>query len=301
MHIPDGFLSTPVWATLDVAALPAIGVLARRAGLHVEDSRIPLLGVLGAFVFAAQMINFPVGFGTSGHLIGGTLLACTIGPAAASIVMTGILTLQALLFQDGGVLALGANIMSMAVIGVLAGYLPYHFWGATRYRRSAIFAGAALSVAASACTALLLLYLSGVTMPTALLGVPAIVFAVNAIAEAVITVAVIQGLERINPLWVRTPTPSAVPLKVLAVASIFLACCGFVFASAKPDGLESLGEHLGIASHAATLIRTPLAEYQAAFVNDAWLSRAAAGLLGVASAYALSIAAMRLLTRLRRS
>jgi len=76
---------------------------------------------MGAFVFAAQMINFPVGIGTSGHLVGGALLACTLGPAAACVVMSAILAIQALVFQDGGILALGPNVINMAIVGVLAG------------------------------------------------------------------------------------------------------------------------------------------------------------------------------------
>jgi len=79
MHIPDGFLSPPVWATLDVVSLPAVAILARRAQ-STDTSRIPLLGVMGAFVFAAQMINFPVGPGTSGHLVGGALLSIVVPP-----------------------------------------------------------------------------------------------------------------------------------------------------------------------------------------------------------------------------
>src|ERR1700690_259695 len=131
MHIPDGFLSPPVWATLDVAAVGAVALAGRRAQEEFETSdgrRIPLLGVMGAFVFAAQMINFPVGAGTSGHLVGGALLAITLGPGAAAIVMTAILILQAFVFQDGGIVVLGANICNMAVAGVLAGYAPYRLW-----------------------------------------------------------------------------------------------------------------------------------------------------------------------------
>src|SRR5512132_1631588 len=88
VHIPDGFLSTPVWAGLDAAAIPAAAVLVRRAQHGFAETRAPLLGVMGAFVFAAQMINFPVGIGTSGHLVGGALLAFTLGPAPAGVVMT---------------------------------------------------------------------------------------------------------------------------------------------------------------------------------------------------------------------
>src|ERR1700675_478766 len=118
MHIPDNFLSTPVWATLDAVAIPAVGFMVKRAGRELEDTSIPLLGMMGAFVFAAQMINFPVGVGTSGHLVGGALLATLLGPAAAAVTMTAILAIQALVFQDGGILALGANVFNMALIGV---------------------------------------------------------------------------------------------------------------------------------------------------------------------------------------
>src|SRR6266568_6607307 len=109
MHIPDGFLSPPVWAALDITAVPAAGYMVRKAQREFEEKKVPLLGVMGAFVFAAQMINFPVGIGTTGHLVGGALLACTLGPAAGVVVMAAILAIQALVFQDGGILALGAN------------------------------------------------------------------------------------------------------------------------------------------------------------------------------------------------
>src|SRR6266404_1194127 len=145
MHIPDNFLSTPVWVALDAISIPAAGFMVRRAGREMEDTRVPLMGVMGAFVFAAQMINFPVGLGTSGHLVGGALLACTLGAAPAALVMTAIIAIQAFVFQDGGVLALGANVFNMAIAGVLAGYLPYRWWS-QHWRSAAIFAGGFLSV-----------------------------------------------------------------------------------------------------------------------------------------------------------
>src|SRR5580658_2114775 len=125
MHIPDNFLSTPVWVAMDVASVTAVALMVKRASRELDDARIPLLGVMGAFVFAAQMINFPVGVGTSGHLVGGALLACTLGLAPAALIMTVIIAMQAFVFQDGGVLALGANVFNMAIAGVLAGYWPY--------------------------------------------------------------------------------------------------------------------------------------------------------------------------------
>ncbi len=165
MHIPDGFLSTPVWASLDLAAAPAAVLIARRARISVDDGQAPLLGVMGAFVFAAQMINFPVGLGTSGHLIGSALLTVALGPAAAAAVMTAILAVQAFVFQDGGVLALGANVFNMAIAGTLAAYAPIHFLRRGRLRTVGIAAGAFLSVAVSATLALSELLISGVRMP----------------------------------------------------------------------------------------------------------------------------------------
>jgi cobalt/nickel transport system permease protein len=206
VHIPDGFLSTPVWAALDAAAAPSVAYLVRRAQRGFDDARIPLLGVMGAFVFAAQMINFPVGVGTSSHLVGGALLAYTLGPAPAAVVMTAILGIQALVFQDGGVLAMGANVLNMAVFGVFAGYLPYHLFGGGRWRRTAIFAGGAFSVLVSAALALSELLLSRVPMPAAALGVTLAVFVLSAVLEGAITLAVVQALEAIQPSFVRKPS-----------------------------------------------------------------------------------------------
>src|SRR5580704_11589181 len=196
MHIPDNFLSPPVWATLDAVSIPAVGLMVRQAGRELEDTRIPLLGVMGAFIFAAQMINFPVGVGTSGHLVGGALLAFTLGPAAASIVMTAILATQALIFQDGGLLALGANVFNMAIAGVLAGYLP---WALLRGSKAGVFLGGMFSLLASAALALFELLRSGVRMPPAVLTVSIGLFVGSAIAEGAITLAIVQALEALQP------------------------------------------------------------------------------------------------------
>ena len=206
MHIPDGVLSLPVWASLDAIALPAVGYAARQAGKNMEEKGVPLLGVMGAFVFAAQMINFPVGPGTSGHLMGAALLAITLGPAAAALVMTAILMTQALIFQDGGVLALGANVMNMALAGVAVGFLPYHYWGGGAWRRASIFLGGAFSVLSGASLALLQLTISGVPMGARVVGISTGLFIVNALLEGAITLAVAEGIETINPAWLRKPS-----------------------------------------------------------------------------------------------
>jgi cobalt/nickel transport system permease protein len=286
VHIPDGFLASPVWVTFDVAAIPAVSYMVRRAQKGFEESRAPLLGVMGAFVFAAQMINFPVGIGTSGHLVGGALLAITLGPASASVVMTAILAIQALVFQDGGVLALGANTTNMALIGVLAGYLPFHYWGSGRWRRFAIFLGGVLSVLSSAVLALAQLLLSGIHMPGTLLGVSLALFLVSAVLEGLITLAVVRALEALNPQFVRRPAAQNSPvLGILGSAAVMLVVFGVLIASTHPDGIWKLAGNLGIAGRAEALIPAPMADYQVGMLQSPWLRKSAGGLAGLCLIY----------------
>jgi cobalt/nickel transport system permease protein len=302
VHIPDGFLSTPVWAAMDAAAVPAVAAMARRAQRGFDDARAPLLGVMGAFVFAAQMINFPVGIGTTGHLVGGALLACTLGPAAAGVTMAAILAIQALVFQDGGILALGPNIINMAIAGVLAGYLPFYLWGGARRRRLAIFAGGALSVLVSGTLAVAELAVSRVPISGAALWFSMAVFLAAGIVEGAITVGVIEGLERIQPGFVRKPgARRSFALGATALAALLLVTVGVLFASTAPDAVQNLGERTGVAASAHALFSTPLSGYQAAFIHSAWWSQAAAGLAGLALIYAACFAIARLVTRRRRA
>ncbi|MCY4588522.1 MAG: energy-coupling factor ABC transporter permease [Bryobacterales bacterium] len=204
MHIPDGFLSVPVWLSLDLAAIPSVGYFVRRTQRVFEDSRIPLLGVLGSFVFAAQMINFPVMAGASGHLIGGALLAFTLGPSAATVVMTAILCVQALVFQDGGILALGANVVNMAVVGVWVGYLPMKLLNGRgpRLRSLAAFLGGWLSLMAAALLAAVELSISAMA-PSGPLFVSMLgIHAVTGVAEGLITVVTLSAIQRLNSAYV---------------------------------------------------------------------------------------------------
>ncbi|MFN0166657.1 MAG: energy-coupling factor ABC transporter permease [Bryobacteraceae bacterium] len=298
MHIPDGFLSTPVWAAFDVCAVPCVVYASRKAQQEFEESRLPLLGVMGAFVFAAQMINFPVGAGTSGHLVGGALLAMTLGPAAASVVMTAILAIQALIFQDGGILALGANVFNMAIAGVLAGYLPFRLWGAGKARKAAVFAGGTLSILVSALLAIAQLLLSGVKMPGAILGISLGLFVVSAALEGAITLAVFQTLERIRPSSIAPAETRRVPA-LLGIAAVVLAVFGVLIASGAPDGLESLAEKAGFAAQARALVSTPLADYEAGFLHSEWGRKAVAGLAGLAAIYAVCAGLARYLSAQR--
>lgn len=299
MHIPDGFLSPPVWATLDVLSVPAAGWMARRAQRDTEDRKIPLMGVMGAFVFAAQMINFPIPLGTSGHLVGGALLTIVLGPAAASVVMTAILAVQALVFQDGGIMALGANVMNMALAGIVAAYLPYRLWG-SRWRSAAIFTSGLLSVLVSACLALSELALSGVPMPTRVLLISLGLFLVSGVLEGAITLTAVRAIERLNPQWVRVPAHSGSrAVGAVAIAAVLLATVGILVGSAAPEVLEHLAANFGIAAHAPAWVHAPLADYEWKGAGPGWLRKASAALTGLALIYGACMITGRLLARQR--
>ena len=119
MHIPDGFLTTEVALACAVPAAVCVGIGLRRADVELDERRVPLLGVTAAFIFAAQMLNFPVAGGTSGHFLGAALAAILLGPWLACLVLAVVLGVQAFVFADGGITALGANVLNMGVIGAL--------------------------------------------------------------------------------------------------------------------------------------------------------------------------------------
>ena len=204
LHIPDGFVSAPVAAVGWVAAAGLIAFAARKADRNLEERAIPLMGVSAAFIFAAQMVNFPVAGGTSGHLLGGALAAILLGPWAAIIVMTAVVALQALLFQDGGLAALGVNTLNMAVLTVLVSWAVYR--GLSPLARLhpllpavAAFAAAWLSVQAAATATALQLAVSGtssleVALP-ALVGVHALI----GIGEGAITLGALALVRTARP------------------------------------------------------------------------------------------------------
>jgi cobalt/nickel transport system permease protein len=294
MHIPDGFLSTPVWAALNVVSLPAVGLAARRSHSLAPESNAPLLGVLGSFVFAAQMVNFPVAPGTSAHLVGGALLSATVGPRAGIVVMAAVLIVQALIFQDGGLLALGANIFNLGIVGVLAASLAFSVLGGA-HRTTALVVGGFLSVLLSGLLALGELALSGVPITGTVLTIALGLFCVSGILEGAITAAVVGGLERMNPGWVRRPTEGSRTLRAIAVASF--AIVAILIASAAPDSLESLAATLGIEHRAVALTPDFMADYRIAGVSSEALARVAAGVFGLALVYAACVAAAKLMKR----
>src|SRR5215472_15754449 len=125
MHLPDGFLDAKTALLATAAAAGGVGIALRQVRNSLEPRQMPMLGLAAAFVFAAQMLNFPVAGGTSGHLVGGVLTAVLLGPSAAVLVLTCVLLVQCLLFADGGLLALGANVFNMAIVSVCGGTLVF--------------------------------------------------------------------------------------------------------------------------------------------------------------------------------
>ncbi len=220
MHIPDGFLSAPVWVSAGGAAAAAVALSAASLGRQgLEEKQVPLMGVAGAFLFAAQMVNFPIAGGTSGHLGGGVLAALLLGPWAGTLVLTAVLVVQALLFQDGGITALGANVLNLAVLPCLLGFALFRLLRrpapGTRGSLIGAFLTSWLMAVLGAGLAAVELALSG-TIPLRL-ALPAMagIHALIGIGEGLITAAALGFLLRVrkdlvHPLCLpRQPKPPA--------------------------------------------------------------------------------------------
>jgi cobalt/nickel transport system permease protein len=199
LHAPDGFLSIPVAATMWIVTIAVLAVAVRRTNATLDEKAVPLLGVMAAFIFAAQMFNFQVIGGTSGHLLGGVLAAVLLGPWAATLVMACVIGVQALVFQDGGLVVMGANIFNMGVIGTLGGYALYRglvraLGGEERARIPAAGVAAWVAVVAGAAFMAIELAISGTT-PLAVT-LPAMVgfHVVIGVGEALITMAALAFL-----------------------------------------------------------------------------------------------------------
>ncbi|MFH8340075.1 energy-coupling factor ABC transporter permease [Streptomyces sp. AM6-12] len=320
MHVPDGFIDAPTSAVTAVVAAGALAVSLRGARRELGGEKAaPLAGLVAAFIFAVQMLNFPVAAGTSGHLLGGALAAILVGPYTGVLCVSVVLLMQGVLFADGGLTALGVNITDMALVTTVVSYALFRGLLAVlpRGRRSvtvASFVAALVSVPAAAC-AFTLIYAAGGTtdvpigkVATAMIGVHVLIGVGEAVITALTVGAVIavrpdlvhgaRGLRqrlrlRVDGELVDAPavpvSPAAAPVsrrKVWVtglVASLVLA--GFVsfYASANPDGLEKVAHDKGIDTkakeHAAA--GSPLADYGVKDVSDARLSGGLAGVIGV--------------------
>lgn len=214
MHIGPGFLSPPVWGTMAAASGAAVAASLAWAGRRLDDRKVPLMGVMGAFVFAAQMVNFPILTGTSGHLGGGLLLGVLLGAPLGIIVMTSILVVQALLFQDGGIEALGANIFAMGVLPCLLGSAARRLWRRPRPGLMAnvltFLAGVAAVLAGATLVVLLLAWSGSLPGKVALvqaLGVMDSIHLFIGLVEGLVSVAVVRFVLAVRREAVLGPAP----------------------------------------------------------------------------------------------
>jgi len=202
MHIPDGFLDAKTWVSLGVVSAAAVGWALKRSGEEMDEQSVPLMGVTAAFIFAAQLVNFPIVGGTSGHFLGGALAAILLGPSTGLLIMTTILIVQALLFGDGGLTALGANVFNMGIIGSVGGYFLYRIArrlsGEGRATAPAFIAGW-LSVVLAATACALELAISGTAPLPLVLPAMAGFHALIGIGEGLITVAALTLIAQVRP------------------------------------------------------------------------------------------------------
>jgi len=310
MHIPDGFLSVPVaalgWALLLAAAALALRQTRDRLG----ERQVPLMGVLAAFVFAAQMINFPVAGGTSGHLIGGALAAILLGPWAAVLVLTSVLAVQGLLFQDGGLLAMGFNAFNMGVIAAFVGYGVYgwarRLLGDTPAGRLAGAAlGAWFSVMAAAAATALQLALSGTVALEVALPAMLAVHALIGAGEALITVGALAFIRATRPDLIGAESGRGAAAGSGWVAAGLLIALAVALASplADPnlDGLERVAEDHGFSAAAQDAPYSLIPDYAVPGIENGALATMAAGVIGVLVLAALGWGLARALWVRRRA
>lgn len=288
MHIPDGFLSVALSIVLWAAIVAVLAYALRRVGKDLDERKVPLMGVLAAAIFAGQMLNFTVIGGTSGHLMGSALATILLGPWAAVLVMTTVVGVQALIFQDGGLLVLGANIFNMGIIGVAVSYMAYHtIQRIGRGQKWGIYGGgfvaAWLSIEIAALAVALELSISG-TSP-ANLAIPAMagIHALIGIGEGLITVGALAFVHAVRPDFLDAGKVKAVRGSVVWVTGLLIALALAVaspLASANPDGLEWVAEQQGFLDTAQGSLYQIVPDYIFPGVSNEALATIIAGILG---------------------
>lgn len=309
LHIPDGFLTAPVSLIGWLLAIVFIGLALRQTRQQFDERQIPLMGVMAAFIFAAQAINFPILGGTSGHLLGGALAAIVLGPWSAVLVMAAVIGLQGLLFQDGGLLVMGWNIMNMGVLTAFSGAAVYRLgrnWLGDG-RATLILGGAAaawLSVLVAALATSLELAVSGtspliIVLP-AMLGVHALIGG----GEALITVGALLLIDSARPdLLQQGASAAGQKSSTWVAAGLIIAVIVALFsfaASSAPDGLERVAEDQGFLETALQPIYHLLPDYTIPFIGNEVVSGIVAVIAGTLVVFGLAYLVGRLLRQTNR-
>lgn len=296
MHISDGVLSAPVSAACGAIAVAGCALCVRRFRATSTPEETPRMGLVAAFIFAAQMVNFPLGFApVSGHLMGGTLAAALLGPWAGGLAMASVLIVQALLMGDGALTALGANWLNMGLIGSVAsasvlGLLQKVGGGRLGPITSVMLAAWVSVIVSAAAFSLELAFSSGFANFGQTLVWMVMIHSVIALGEALITGLVVRGVAWSRPDFLAgyTSVPGSTTttahrlgwlfggLMISAAVVVLLA----PLASASPDGLEYVGEKLGFISESATTYAAPLPDYSMPGMPTGRWSTVVAGLIG---------------------
>ena len=283
LHIPDGFLNTVVSIVCWLFTVGVLYVAVKRANKQFDERLVPLAGVMAAFVFAGQMINFPVAAGTSGHLIGATLAFVVLGPSLGLLAMTAVIALQALLFQDGGLVVMGANILVMGIVPGYVGYVIHQFAAKQEMKKQLLFAGISgwVSVMMAALVTTLLLTFSGTT--NALVALPTMlgVHALIGIGEALITVGALGFIMRTRPgLFTGEKDSGKGSWLVIGMVLVLTVILMAPLASGSPDGLEWAAESLGFIDTAQDASYQILPDYTIPGLGETPLSTILAGVVG---------------------
>jgi cobalt/nickel transport system permease protein len=307
MHIPDGFLNGRIAATAGILSAAALAVAVRQTKTQLPARKIPLMGLSAAFIFAAQMLNFPVAGGTSGHMVGGVLCSVLLGPSASILVISSVLIVQCFVFADGGVLALGANIFNMAIVCSVGGYYIYAaVFKALPTPRGRLVAVAFASWVATVLAAVVCaaeLTLSGTVSWTIAFPAMAGVHMLIGVGEAFITTLVIFALARSRPDLLSddmTTHGSRGYLEVVAfglIIALGLALFVSPFACAWPDGLDHVADTLGFAGREAKhrIVSSPIPDYAFPGIKFLPLATSIAGLVGTVIAFVLALILARVL------
>lgn len=289
MHIPDGFLSALVAVFMWLVSIIVLAIALRHVNRNLGERQIPMMGVLAAAIFAGQMLNFAVAGGTSGHLMGAAIATILLGPWPAVLVMTCVVSIQALIFQDGGLLALGANIFNLAIIGVAVSFMTYQtirrLLGGKRW---AIFLGgflaAWLSVEIAALAVALELALSG-TIP-ANLAIPTmgLVHAVIGVGEGFITVGILAFILSTRPDLIQAGESYQASNRLVWIFGLLFALTLVILsplASTHPDGLEWVAEQQGFLNAAQEPFFRIIPDYLLPGISNSQLATMLAGVLGL--------------------
>ena len=290
MHIPDGMLEARTWIPAWIGSAGVLAYGARRVRAMLSDGTIVMMAVMAALIFALQMLNFPVAGGTSGHFAGGAAAAIVLGLWPAMLVMAAVVAIQALLFADGGITALGANLFTMAIIGPLVGRAIYvalrRVSGSRGMQLAASFAAAWGACVAAALVAAVLLWLSGRAPLGAVTAAMGLWHALIGIGEGAITAGLVGYLLAVRPDLLadaeRKPDAAVARKVAIGLAVIALVAAGASFlASSHPDGLEYAYEQVGSAFEGMTLLEGPMPDYVIPGIANETLAGVLAGIVGV--------------------